>query len=53
MCGDIHGQYFDLMELFHVGGEIPHTNYIFMGDFVDRGRHSVETLQLLMVYKAR
>jgi len=41
------------MELFRVGGEIPQKNYIFMGDFVDRGHHSVETLQLLLCYKAR
>jgi serine/threonine-protein phosphatase 6 catalytic subunit len=53
VCGDIHGQFFDLMELFRQGGEIPTTNYVFMGDFVDRGHHSVETLQLLMCYKAR
>lgn len=53
VCGDVHGQFYDLMELFRVGGEIPTKNYIFMGDFVDRGHHSVETLQLLLCYKAR
>jgi len=53
VCGDVHGQFYDLMELFRVGGEIPSKNYIFMGDFVDRGHHSVETLQLLLCYKAR
>lgn len=53
VCGDIHGQFYDLMELFKQGGEIPKTNYVFMGDFVDRGHHSVETLQLLLCYKAR
>jgi len=53
VCGDIHGQFYDLKELFRVGGAIPKTNYIFMGDFVDRGHHSVETLQLLLCYKAR
>jgi len=53
VCGDIHGQFYDLMELFAQGGAIPHTNYVFMGDFVDRGHHSVETLQLLLCYKAR
>jgi len=53
VCGDVHGQFYDLIELFRVGGEIPHKNYIFMGDFVDRGHHSVETLQLLLCYKAR
>lgn len=53
VCGDVHGQFYDVLELFRQGGEIPKTNYIFMGDFVDRGHHSVETLQLLLCFKAR
>jgi hypothetical protein len=44
VCGDIHGQFHDLLQLFHVGGQIPDKSYIFMGDFVDRGCNSVETL---------
>jgi serine/threonine-protein phosphatase 6 catalytic subunit len=42
-----------LLELFNKGGEIPSTNYIFMGDFVDRGYNSVETFQLLLCLKLK
>ena len=41
------------MELFRVSGEIPDTNYLFLGDYVDRGYHSVETILLLITYKAK
>lgn len=41
------------MELFRLGGEIPKTNYIFIGDFVDRGYNSVETFEYLLCLKLK
>ncbi|ELR25535.1 Serine/threonine protein phosphatase, putative [Acanthamoeba castellanii str. Neff] len=53
ICGDIHGQFYDLKELFKIGGDCPQTNYLFLGDFVDRGFYSVETFLLLVALKVR
>ena len=55
IVGDIHGQFFDLLHLLsdEVGGSPPDINYIFLGDFVDRGHNSVETLTLLLCLKLK
>ena len=51
--GDTHGQYHDLLRLFEMGHFPPYSNYIFLGDYVDRAKQSIETMSLLMCYKVK
>jgi len=53
IVGDLHGQFEDFKELLHIFGQPPDTNYLFLGDYVDRGDSSVKTVSLAFLFKAR
>ena len=53
ICGDVHGQYYDLIRLFEYGGYPPESNYLFLGDYVDRGKHNLEAICLLLAFKIK
>lgn len=53
VVGDVHGQFNDLLRILKLSGVPSDTNYLFLGDYVDRGKNSLETILLLLCYKIK
>ena len=53
ICGDIHGQYYDLLRVFDILKYPPQSTFLFLGDYVDRGKQSLECLLLLLCLKIK